>query len=219
MLLVALVRERWARGVSEAIAAGTDALLLAGRPSEKELTEAVSAAEGHPCGLLASEAEAEQPSRLRQAGLDFLVLDPQAPASALLDEELTLLIHVPDELTDTQLRTLDALPLDALYVERATAPPTIWRQMELRRMSMLARRPLLVQVQADAQHQDILSLREAGVALLAIDLRERGATDGLRRLRGLIDALPRRRRLRREEGAQVLLPQTVGEVEEEEEEE
>lgn len=217
MLLVALVGERWAQRVGDAVTAGADAFLLTGQPSEKELAEAVSAADGRPCGLLAS-ADGEQPSRLRQAGLDFLVLEPQAPASALMDEKLTLLLHLRDELTDTQLRTLDALPLHAVYVERESAALTIWRQMELQRISGLARRPLMLQAQLDAQQQDLLSLREAGVALATVDLRERGAADALRRLRGVIDALPRRRALRRGERPEVTLPRAVGQAEEEEEE-
>ncbi len=216
MLLVALVGERWARGVGDAVTAGADALVLTGRPSEKELTDAVSAAEGRPCGLLHPEASADQLAELRSAGIDFLVVEPQSPASALLDEELTFLLHLRDELTDSQLRTLDRLPLDALYVEREDAPPTVWRQMELQRISGLARKPLLLQVRPDAERQELLSLREAGVALIAVDLKERGAADALRRLRGVIDTLPQRRR-RREE-AEVTLPHAIGVAEEEEEE-
>lgn len=219
MLLVALVGEHWARGVAEAVAAGADALVLAGRPSEKELAEAVSAAQGRPCGLLEPEAHAGQPAQLRSAGLDFLVLGPQAPASALLDEELTFLFRLREELTDAQLRTLEALPVDALYLEREAGPATIWRQMELQRISGLARKPLLLQVRPDADQPELLSLREAGAVLIALDLKERSTTDALRRLRGVIDALPRRRPRRRKEGEVTLPGATAGKEEELEEEE
>ena len=139
-------------------------------------------------------------------------------ASALLDEDLTYVLHLQDELTDTQLRTLDALPLNALYVESEAAAPTIWRQMELQRISSLTRKPLLLRAPPDAQQQDFLSLREAGVALAAVDLSERSAPDELRRLRGVIDALPRRRP-RPDERPQVMLPGTVGAEPEEDDEE
>ncbi|OGO50796.1 MAG: hypothetical protein A2148_03715 [Chloroflexi bacterium RBG_16_68_14] len=222
MLLVALVGEHWARGATDAAAAGADALLLTGRPGDKELAEAISAAQGRPCGLLEPETHAGQPAQLRSAGLDFLVLGPQAPASALLEEKLGFLFHLREELTDAQLRTLEALPVDALYLERELSPPTIWRQMELQRISGLARKPLLLQMRPDAEQQELLSLREAGVALIALDLKERSATDALRRLRGVIDALPRRRPRHRKEG-EVTLPGATArgeeELEEEEEEE
>ena len=220
MLLVALVGERWARAVGEAVSAGADAVLLTGSPGKKELAEAISAAKGHPCGLLAPQADAEATSQLRQAGLDFLALESQAPASALLEQELALLLYLKDELTDIELRVLDALPLSAIYLEWETEPLTIRRQMELQRISGLARKPLLLPVRPDAEQQDLLSLRDAGVALAALDLGRRGAADALRHLRDVIDGLPPRRRLRREERPEVTLPRVAaGEVEEEEEEE
>lgn len=221
MLLVALVGERWARGVGEAVSAGADAVLLTGRSGEKELAEAISAADGHPCGLLAPEADADASSRLRQAGLDFLALESQAPASALLGEELAFLLHLREELTDIQLRVLDTMPLDAIYLDRGDDLLTIRRQMELQRISGLTRKPLLLPVRTDAEQQDLLCLRDAGVALVAVDLGERGAADALRRLRGIVNSLPPRRRLRREERPEVTLPRVgAGEgVEEEEEEE
>lgn len=218
MVLLALAADHWARGADDAVAAGADAVLLAGRPAEKELAEAVSAAGGRPCGLLAADVSADQLARLRQAGLDFLVLGTQAPASALLDEQLTFLLHLRDDFTDTQLRALDALPLDAIYAEREAAPATILRLMELQRLSSLSRKPLLITVPPNSQQEDLLALRDAGVALIALDMRDRSAADELRRLRGVIDGLPRRR-LRREERPEAVLPRAAGEVVEEEEEE
>ena len=219
MVLVAFVGERWAKGAADAVAAGADAVLLTGRPSEKELAEAVSAADGRPCGLIASEASGEQASRLREAGLDFVVLEPQTPASALLDEKLGFVLHLRDELTDTQLRVLDALSLDALYLGQETGRLTISRQTELQRIGGLARKALLLAVQPDAGQDDLRCLREAGVALVGVDTKERAAGDAITRLRGVIDGLPRRRKPRGEERPSVSLPGTAAPHEHEEEEE
>ena len=221
MLLAASIGERWERGVGEAVAAGADVLLLAGRPSEKELPEAVSAADGRPCGRIA-DVEADQLPQLHDAGIDFLILDPQAPASVLQDEELGFVLRLAGDLSEAQLRTLGTLSLDALYVEgKDDGPPTIERQLELQRISGLARGPLFVQVRAGAEQQELLSLRDAGVIILSIALKERGGADALRSLRGVIDALPRRRKRRDE--AEVALLHSVGrpepEAEEDEEEE
>ena len=219
MLLLAFAGERWKAAVTDAAAAGADAVALAARPSEKEIAEAIDAADGRPCGLLAPEAGAEQLARLRSAGVDFLVLEPEAPASALLDEDVTLLLRLRQELTDVQLRTLDALPVSALYVEREAGPITIWRQMELQRISGLARKPLALRVQADARQQDLLALREAGVALLAVDMKERDAAAVLRHLRSVIDGLPPRRPGRREDRPRVTIPGAgAGATEEEDDE-
>ena len=219
MLLVALVGERWASAAGEAVSAGADAVLLTGTPGEKELAEAVAAVDSRPCGLLDPKADAEAIAALRQAGLDFLTLGAEAPASALLDEELALLLHLNEELTDIELRTLDSLSLEAIYLERANGPLTIRRQMELRRVSGLARKPLLLAVQPDIEERELLSLRDAGVVLVALDLKERGATDALRRLRGVIDGLPSRRSRNDERAAVTIGQVTSAESEEEEEEE
>ncbi len=219
MVLVALVGERWAQSVADAADVGADAFLLTGRPSERELSEAVSAAGGRPCGLLAAETDGEQLSRLRSGGIDFVMIELQAPASALLQEELGFILHLRDELTDIQLRTLEALPLNALFVERDAAPLTISRQLELQRISGLARKPLLLKVAPNIGQPDLLAQRDAGVALAAVDMKDRGATDALRGLRATIDALPRRRRPRQEDRPTVTLPGAASPAEEEEEDE
>ena len=218
MLLVALLDDRSSQG-GDAVAAGADVLLHTGRPSDRELAQTVSAAEGRPCGLLGPQADADGLARLRTAGLDFVVLEPRAPASALLDQQLGFVLHLKGDSTDSQLRALDALPLDSILLEREAMPLTIQRQADLQRLSGLTRKALLLPIGADAAEQDLVCLRDAHVALVALALEERGALDALRRLRGLIDGLPARRR-RREERPEATLPQVAaGEAEEEDDEE
>ncbi len=212
MLLGAIAGERWAEGVRAAAGAGADAFLLSGEPGEGDLAEAVSAAEGRPCGLLASEPKGEAVSRLREAGLDFVVLEPEARADALLDEELSVILHLRDELTDVQLRTLDGMPIDAIYLEVEAGPLSIRRQVELRRIGGLARKALCVPARPDAGREDLLCLRDAGVALLIVDLGVAGATETLSRLRSVVDGLPPRERRRRGEGMEVTIPRAASEM-------
>lgn len=206
MLLVALASDHAAQHVRDAVDAGADALLLAGRLGEREMTDVIAAAGGKPVGLVAPDTDATTLARLRQEGVDFVSLDAQAPATALLDEELGYLLSIHEELTDIQLRTLEALPLTALHLGHESRTPTIRHQMELQRLSGLARTPLLVSVRLDAPQEDLLCLRESGVALVAIDMKERGAVEAVRRLRDMIDGLPPRRRADREERRPVSLP-------------
>ena len=101
MVLVALAAKRWPQAASDAVAAGADALFLTGRPNEKEIAEAIAAAGDRPCGLLvANDADL---SALHSAGLDFLVLSPDAPARSLQNEDSTFLLHVRDDLNVTVL--------------------------------------------------------------------------------------------------------------------
>lgn len=199
IILVATISKDWKKSVTAAIAAGADAALLSNGPSKNDIADAIAAADGHACGLL----DGSDAAALREAGLDFVVLGTDAPASVLQDDELSLVVRVPADLTDIQLRTMETLAIDALYVDQAT-PDTILGQMELRRVSGLARRPLLVPTPNDASQDALLSLRDAGVALIAVDAT--GGTNELARMRELVDALPRRKRRRHEGGFDVTVP-------------
>ena len=202
IVLVAEIGRDWAKGAGEAVAAGADAVLLTGAPGESDLAAAVAAAKEAPCGLAAPDADAAAAVRLRDANLAFLVLSSSTSASALQDEKGCFILHITRDLTDAQLRTLEALPLDAIALDWEATPLTIGRQMELRRVNGLSRLPLMLRVAANVGEQELLSLREAGVTLAAVE----GGTDAIRQVRAGIDGLPARRGLRREEREPVALP-------------
>ncbi len=217
LVLVAIVGERWPRLAGEAIDAGADVMLLTGRLNDSDVKEAVSATKDKPCGLLAGEASSEQLEHLREAGVDFAVLSPNAPAASTVDQKLSLVLHMRDDLTDIQLRTIEALPIEAIYLDREIAPLTIMRLVELQRVAGLARKPLLIQVAPGIAKQDLVALRDAGAALAGIDMKERDAVDALRKLRAEIDAMPRRRE-RKDEQTRVALTHARGDSAEEEDE-
>lgn len=219
MALVALVSEHYAQGVADAVAAGADALLLAGKPNDSELAEAVAAAEETACGLLTNEADVEKLAQLSQAGLDFLAVGTGSPASALQQQDLGIVLHLTGEFTDIQLRTIDALSVEALYADNGSAPMTIQRQMELQRLTGLTRKPLLLRLPAATEEEDLLCLREASAPLVVIDMQERNALDELRRLRGVVDALPPRKPPAREDSPGVLVPQAVAQAPSEDDDE
>jgi len=206
ILLVALVGEHWAQGTAEA--QGADAVFLTGRPSDNDIAGAVAAANDTPLGVLASDVDSDRVAKLREAGVDFVAFDTNAPANALAAEDIGFVLHVRDDLSDMHLRALGSLPLDALYLESGNAALTVARQMELRRVSGLARKPLLLPVRPDTQKDDLVALRESGVTLLGIDMKERGASETLSRLRGVIEALPQRR-VTRERPSEALLPRAA----------
>jgi hypothetical protein len=150
--------------------------------------------------------------------LDFAVIGPGAPAAAIAEEKLTLAFHLRDDLTDVQLRALDSMPFDVIYVERDAAPVTIMRLVELRRIAGLVRKPLLFQIAPESTQADVVALRDAGIALIAVDMKERSAAEAIHKLREMIDGLPRRR-VRREDRLRVALPRAAAESADEEEEE
>jgi hypothetical protein len=180
-------------------------ILLDGRgrsPSKDELVAARTAAGEKPLGLWSAVAGAGPAKELRAAGIDFLLFDPETtPAAALLEEELGYVISLPPAPEELYLRSLESLNLEGLYVDAAPTAPTVAQQIELNRIGLLGRKPLLVRVAADASRDDLQSLRGAGAGVILTE----GAPERIAALQETVLALPPRR-TRREERAIVSLP-------------
>lgn len=127
---------------------------------------------------------------------DFVLVDEQAPAAALLTEELSYLMKAGVEMSDSLLRALHALPLDGLWVE-STGPLTVGSQVALMRLSGFAGKPLFVDVKDAPSSSDLEVLREAGAIgiVVSADL----GSDRITELKKTIENLPPRRKLRRDE--------------------
>ena len=201
MIVVAVIGAKWKDTVAGATSSGAAAILLTGGPSENDMQAAAEAAGDSPCGVIANGT-----AGLGAAGVDFVVLGSDAPASALQDEDLTFLLQVDEGLSDIQLRTIDPLPIDALYLDGPGTALTIGRQMELQRITGLTRTPMLTAPVPNVSRDDLLSLRDSGVLLLAVDMSASDATKTLAHLQELVGGLPRRRTRRRGEKAEVALP-------------
>jgi hypothetical protein len=213
------------RAPADLAKSGLDALLLSLNP-EKDAAEAArwaKAAGDLPCGLRVPSAASETTAALKQAGIDFLAFEAEsASADVLLDAEMGYVLALADDPSDSLLRAIADFPLDALWLADWQGPLTVRSQLELRRIYLLARTPLLVPVHADANAGDLECLRDAGVVGVAVDGREHGVWDRLAALRQAIDGLPPPRLRRREERPEAVLPvsaltpSAAGEEEEEE---
>ena len=204
MIIVAQISKGWKAAADDAVAAGASVLLLSGDPKESDLKAATNAAAGNPCGLI--PADATKLDALSDNGIDFVVLDGNAPASALQTEDLTFLLKVSEDISDIQLRTVEPLPVDALVLDTPPGVFTIGRQMELQRITGLARKPMLMSPAADVSREDLLSLRDSGVLFLAVDMGASGAAKTVAQLAKLVEALPSRRARPRGEKGEVSLP-------------
>lgn len=201
---------------AEAAARGATAVILE-EADPARLGEG-RAPEGVTWGARPARAERSSVAALRQAGADFVVLDGQAAAEAILEEGIGFVLALSGRPSDGELRALEGLPLDALLVPPLEGAYTLERLLELRRLSLLSRTPLIIPAAADAPASHLQALREAGVCGLVI---EAGALDRLPDLRQRIESLPPRGR-RREERLEAVLPTRAAApapVEDEEEEE
>jgi hypothetical protein len=203
---------------------GLDALLVALNPDKEggEAARWAKACGDIPCGLQVPAVATETVAAVKEVGIDFLAFEPEsASADALLDTEMGYVLALTGEPSDALLRAMADFSLDALWLADWHDPLTVRLALELRRIYLLARTPLLVPVRADIGAGDLECLRDVGVVGVAVDGREPSAWDRLTALRQAIDALRPRVR-RREERPEAMLPlrelaPSLAEEEEEEE--
>src|SRR3990172_6761913 len=147
-----------------------------------------AAAADLPLGAWTPVAGAAAARELRQAGIDFLILEPESTAaSVLLDDDLGYVLVLPESPDEPFLRSLESLHLEALYLSPRpwSGPLTVAAQVELSRVHLISRRPLLCEVAPDATADDLQCLRSVGVAALLV-----ASVDGIARLKETIAALP-----------------------------
>jgi hypothetical protein len=191
-----VVAEASAKDAAKA-AEDADAVLL----SEDAGADAVKAAAagGVPIGVRLPKGDRAQVATLREAGADFFVLSEDAAASALMEEEVSYILEVAGEPTDTDLRALEALQLEAILAPPVDAALTIRRSVGLRRFVAFARKPLMLPVAAEIAAPDLEALRELNVILLL------ARADAAATVREKVAALPPRRQ-RRGDGGNVGVP-------------
>jgi hypothetical protein len=209
MLLAGLARD--AKEAAEMARRGADAVVVAGaRP------DAARDLAGTIAGVAIAGKSDDEARRYREGGFDFVVFDPnQASAAALLDDKAGYVLTLPKDLEDNEIRTLEAFQLDAIDIGMIDGSLTVRRQIELRRVFAMARKPLWARVRGDLSAPELQALRDTNVVVVAAD-----RADDIERLRKTIDALPPRARRREgEERPTALVPRTAAAEEEEEEEE
>jgi hypothetical protein len=148
---------------ADAAKAGADAIILAGDPAKAK-------ANGTILGLAPDKTDQKTSSSARDAGVDFLVLDPaKALAESMLDQKLGYVLTLSEPLDDIRTRLLGDLNLDAVIVKAPSAPVTLAQLLELRRIGGLTRTPMLVQLEATADAALLQVLRDSGVAGVIVE--------------------------------------------------
>lgn len=191
------VRLRDPAAAASAASSGADFVILENVPRSKVKGVAkVDASVG-----VAGDFDAGDLAALVEAGIDFIVLaGPGANAAPLADESVGRVLALERELDDTHLRLLGDLGLDALVIAAPEAPLTVERLLAVRRISALARTPLLASAKPDVDEKSLELLRDSGVAGVVLD-----DAGKLAAVKKRIAALPPRGR-RKENHSDALIP-------------
>jgi hypothetical protein len=210
LLLAALLPSLSPEAAKEAVARGADTCLFAASDAkDREVKEVVEALCEAPGGLHLRRLDGETAAHLAELGIDYAAFEADtALATGLLESNLGHVLSLEGDLPDIYLRTLEALPLDAILVRHWKGPLTVRQQMELQRISGLAHKPLILPVSPQVTEGELQMLREAAVIAVAVEGDSKAAFDTLASLRKAIDELPPRRH-RREERGEAILPRVA----------
>lgn len=199
MVLAGVAKD--ARDGAELQKRGADVVILTGVKPEtgKEVTGAIVGA------VIGGKAD-DEAKAYREGGFDFVVFDPNsASATALLDEEIGYVLTLPKDLEDNDVRTLESFQLDAIDIGAIDGALTVRRQIELRRVYGMTRKPLLARVKGDVSVAELQALRDTNIVVVCAE-----KADDIERLRKAIDALPpRARRKDRDDRPTPLVPRAA----------
>ncbi len=220
MLVAVSIKGLDLKAAQAAAEGGADFLVLEDGDLEKDAAKIRAITEGVkvPCGLRLTSSAAGAASTAHDLGVDHLrIEDDDAPATLLVDDEMGFVLSISDDASDTTLRTLSSMPLDALFAGDLKTPFTIRRQIELRRLSGFAGKPLLLRGGADLTSADLECLRDSGVGGLLIDGGD--AAKLLPAVKEAIGAMRPRRRRREDRQEAPVLPSVRHGAEDEDDEE
>jgi hypothetical protein len=190
MVLCGLAKD--AKDAADLAKRGADVVIVGANGKGSRPEGAKEAGDAIPGAWIEGEADAAQ---YKAAGFDFVAFDPDKTAStAVLEENIGYVLALPTDASDNDLRSLESFQLDAIDIGKVDRTLTVRRQMELRRIFGLTRKPLMAHVPGEISGPSLQALRDTSVLIVASE----HASD-IEKLRKMIDALPARTRSRRDD--------------------
>lgn len=185
-----------AKDISADYLAGATAVLIRQGKSQttaKTIDEMTANLPDIPWGAWLEDDDEDTATGLIDAGCDFLIIPSAGLVSAAPEnDDVGTILQVESSLKDTLLRTLNNLPVDAVFTSDIfqSGEPITWDHIiSIKRMTSLLSKPLLVPISIKTTESELKALCEAGVEGAVADI-EAGKTDGIKALRELIDKLP-----------------------------
>jgi hypothetical protein len=199
MVLAGVARD--AGSASEIARRGADVVIVGSAKSAAKPDTGKDVA-GAIAGARIAATAVNEAAQYREGGYDFVVFDPNsASATALLDEKVGYVLTLPDNLSDNEIRTLESFQLDAIDVGTLSTPLTVRRQIDLRRIFAMARKPLMASVDGAISVTELQALRDTNVLVVVAD-----GADHVEKLRKTIEALPPRSRRKDDDRPTPLVP-------------
>ena len=142
-------------------------------------------------------ASADDAGALKEAGCDFIVFDAEGTSAAVLnDDDLGKVIAVgfdDPEFDEEEAKAIRTLEIDCalLTPPDGLMPLTIQKLLCIQKIRSTVRKRTLLNVPADTGKSELETLRNTGVAAIAVTLTDAGGET--QRIKDDIASLPRRR--------------------------
>jgi hypothetical protein len=124
-------------------------------------------------------------------GTDFLVISPESEVAALRAEEVAKLIRLDLAAPDSVLQAVSTLPIEAVLVDApAKGSLKVADLLDYLRVGAMVRRPIILPVAADFVLEQLVALRDSGVAAVLFEVKNPGDLEKLKQMRTAIDEFP-----------------------------
>ena len=160
--------------------------------------------------------------KLAEAGADFIVFGPNVPLAGLLEEKIGKIIEVDSFLSDWMLRSLNAMPVDAVLVshhKKEGAVVTFEDLLVFQRLGAVLNKPLLIPVPGIISEKELSTLWEAGVDGVVVPAEAGQDAEAVVKIRDIISRLPYPSNKSKEKTSPIAPRVSLKEPEPEEEEE
>lgn len=200
MVLGAILAKNDIGMAASAVERGADALLISLHSVTEgvnELGQVTQLAANVPWGVWLESSSPEEMRLVREIGCDFILFEGARTPSALLREEgLGRIMKIDTSLSDSLMRAIDRLPVDALLIGNGMGEPplSVYQLMNYYRFVLLTRKPLLVLVTSEMTNLEVETLWEAGLVGIFLETEPALLENQLSMLRQAIDKLPSSRK-------------------------
>ena len=223
VLLIAALDKPYTEGVAEMIS-GADGVLLPVDTAPGDVEATAKAIPDVPCGEWLATSDAKKLEALSKNGCDFAIFCADRMGLSIIRyEKLGKILEVDARIEDGILRSVNTLPVDAVFIRHEGSEPSYftWHDLMIfRHISDFVSKPVMVTATVPLSEKEILPLWEAGVDALVVATGPGEASQMLKKLRREIDKVtfPAQRRVSKREAIVPPIRTEAPVVEKEEEE-
>ena len=168
-------------------------------------------------GVRSTKNGLEEIDQLIKSGADFAILSTNGETIPS-EKKIGKVLEIEASITDILLRSVNEMPVDAVFLSNGELSLTYKRLMLIQRFASLVNKPLLVEVLPDITETQLQLIWETGASGIIVTVDAEQAETVTKNLRKVIDKLSYPSRRKRDKSV-VTLPHVVPPAEEPEEDE